>query len=140
MFTGSTSSIWRAQVRYDLPLRNILRLFYSKQWWNVKYEKIKLIRVDNSIDSKKGDVIIWYREFLAVCPVKVKNLNECLIDEVSLKKKADMPFHSIDHLVKHKTSLTFFLINFEQLIGDIIAKCSLFVLITGGFNVRSSNC
>ena len=39
--------------------------------------------------------------------------------------------HSIDHLVKHKMSLTFFLISFEQLIGDIIAKNPLFVLITG---------
>ena len=47
--------------------------------------------------------------------------------------------HSIDHLVKHKTKLIFFLINFEQLIGDIIAKNPLFVLITGDINVRSSN-
>ena len=29
--------------------------------------------------------------------------------------------------------------SFEQLIGDIIAKKSLFVLITGDFNVRSTN-
>ena len=32
-----------------------------------------------------------------------------------------------------------FLINLEQSIGDIIVKNSLFVLITGDFNVRSSN-
>ena len=29
--------------------------------------------------------------------------------------------------------------SFEQLIGDIIAKNTLFVLITGDFNVRSTN-
>ena len=40
--------------------------------------------------------------------------------------------HSIDRQVN-------FLINFEQLISDIITKNPLFVLITGDFNVRSSN-
>ena len=35
--------------------------------------------------------------------------------------------------------LDIFLISFEQLIGDIIAKNLLFVLIAGDFNVRSTN-
>ena len=47
----------------------------------------KLIRADNPSDSKKGDVGIYYKEFLAVRPVEVKNLNECLIFEVSIKNK-----------------------------------------------------
>ena len=47
----------------------------------------KLIRADNPSDSKKGDVGIYYKEFLAVCRVEVKNLNECLIFEVSIKNK-----------------------------------------------------
>lgn len=33
-----------------------------------------------------------------------------------------------------------FLINLEQLIGNFIAKNPLFVLITGDFNARSTNC
>ena len=37
-----------------------------------------------------------------------------------------------------KNEFDMFLINFEQLIGDIIAKNSFFV-ITGDFNVRSTN-
>ena len=32
-----------------------------------------------------------------------------------------------------------FLINFEQLIGNIITKSALFVLITGDVNVRTTN-
>ena len=48
----------------------------------------KLIRADNSSDSKKGGAGIYYKEFLAVRPVKVKNLNECLIFEVSIKNKS----------------------------------------------------
>ena len=47
----------------------------------------KLIRADNPSDSKKGGVGIYYKEFLAVHPVEVKNLNECLIFEVSIKSK-----------------------------------------------------
>ena len=47
----------------------------------------KWIRADNPSDSKKGVVGICYKEFLAVCPVEVKNLNECLIFEVFIKSK-----------------------------------------------------
>ena len=68
----------------------------------------KLIRADNPSHSKKGGVGIYYKEFLAAGSVKVKNLNECLIFEVSIKNKRDMWSHSIDRLVKHKTSLIFF--------------------------------
>ena len=68
----------------------------------------KLIRADNPSDSKKGGVGICYKEFLAVRPIEVKNLNECVIFECPLKRKGDMWSHSIDHLVKHKMSFTFF--------------------------------
>ena len=61
--------------------------------------------------------------------------------------------HNIQNVIKNKkgyvislyrlpsqtqNEFDMFLINFEQLIGDIIAKNSLFV-ITGDFNVRSTN-
>ena len=50
-----------------------------------------------------------------------------------------MSSHSIDHLVKYKISLIFFLKSFEKLIGDIIVKKTLFVSITDDFNARSTN-
>ena len=34
----------------------------------------------------------YYVEFLAVCPVEVKNLNECLIFEVSIENKKGYVF------------------------------------------------
>ena len=46
----------------------------------------KLIRADNPSDNKKGGVGIYYK-FLAVGPVEVKILNECLIFEVFIKNK-----------------------------------------------------
>ena len=61
----------------------------------------KLIKAGNSSDSKKGSVGIYYKKVLAVLPVEVKNLNKCLIFEVSIKSKRGYVF-------KHKTSLTLF--------------------------------
>ena len=45
----------------------------------------KSITADNPCDSKKGSVAIYYKEFLAVRSVEVKNLNESVIFEVSSK-------------------------------------------------------
>ena len=58
-----------------------------------------------------------------------------------MKTKRNMWSHSIDYRSPSPTQDEFdiFLINFEQLISDIITKNPLFVLITGDFNVRSSN-
>ena len=56
---------------------------------------------------KKDGVGIYYKNFLANCPAEVKNLNECVIFEVSTKNKRG-------HVVplcrspSHKTSLTLF--------------------------------
>ena len=47
----------------------------------------KLIRTDNPSDGKKGSVGIYYKEFLAVGSVEVRNLNECVIFQVFIKNK-----------------------------------------------------
>ena len=84
--------------------------------------------------------IILHQEFLAVRPVEVKNLNDCLIFEVSVKNKRGYVVSLYRLPSQTQDEFDIFLINFEQLIGDfIIAKNPLFVLITGDFNVRSSN-
>ena len=66
-----------------------------------------MIRADNLSGSKKSSVSIYYKEFLAVPLVEVKDLNECVI-LCALRTKEDMWSKSIDHLVKHRMSLTFF--------------------------------
>ena len=99
----------------------------------------KLIRADNPSDSKKGGVGIYYKEFLAAGSVKVKNLNECLIFEVSIKNKRGYVVSLYRSPSQTQDEFDIFLINLEQSIGDIIVKNPLFVLITGDFNVRSSN-
>ena len=99
----------------------------------------KLIRTDNPSNSKRGGVGIYYKEFLAVHPVEVKNLNECVLFEVSIKKERGYVVSLYRSPSQTQDEFDIFLISFEQLIGDIIAKNPLFVLITGDFNVRSTN-
>ena len=104
---------------------------------NMKRYKLKI--ADNPSDSKKGGVGIYYKEFLAVRPVEVKNLNECVIFEVSIKKKRGYVVSLYRSPSQTQDEFDIFLVSFEQLIGDIIAKNPLFVLITGDFNIRSTN-
>ena len=99
----------------------------------------KLTRADNASDSKKGGVGIYYKEFLAARPVEVNNVNECVIFEVSIKNKRGYVVSLYRSPSQTQDEFDIFLISFEQMIGDIIAKNPLFVLITGDFNVRSTN-
>ena len=98
----------------------------------------KLIRANNPSDSKKGGVGIYYKEFLTVRPVEVKNLNACVIFEVSIKKKRGYVVSLCRSSSQTQDDFDIFLMSFEQLIGDVIAKNTLFVLITGDSNVRST--
>ena len=50
-------------------------------------KEYKLIRADNSIDSKKGNMNICYKKFLSVRSVQIKNLDECVTFEVYEKQK-----------------------------------------------------
>ena len=82
---------------------------------------------------------ICYKKFQAVRPVELKNLNECVIFEVSIKKKRGYVVSLYRSPSQTQDEFDIFLVSFEQLIGDIIAKNPLFVLITGDFNVRLTN-
>ena len=73
----------------------------------------KLIRADNPSDSKKGGVGIYYKEFLAVCRVEVKNLNECLIFEVSIKNKRGCVVSLYRSPSQTQDEFDIFLINLE---------------------------
>ena len=92
----------------------------------------KPIRADGGVD-------IYYKEFLAVRPAEVKNLNECVIFEVSIKKKRGYVVSLYRSPSQTQDEFDIFLVSFEQLIGDIIAKNPLLVLITDDFNVISTN-
>ena len=58
---------------------------------------------------------------------------------MSIKKKREYVVSLYRSPSQTQDEFDIFLISFEQLIGDIIAQKPLFVLITGDFNVRSTN-
>ena len=66
------------------------------------------------------------------------NLNECLIYEVSIKNKREYLLWLWRSPSQTQDELNNFLINFEELIGDINSKNQLFVLVTGHLKVRST--
>ena len=49
---------------------------------NLNMKGYKLVRTENSSDSKKCGVGMYYKEFLVVRPFEVKNPNECVLFEV----------------------------------------------------------
>ena len=132
---------YNVELKFDMICLSETFLDYSipSNYERLNMKGHKLIRADNPSDSKKGGVGIYYKEFLAAGSVKVKNLNECLIFEVSIKNKRGYVVSLYRSPSQTQDEFDIFLINLEQSIGDIIVKNPLFVLITGDFNVRSSN-
>ena len=77
---------------------------------------------------------MYFKEHLAVRPVSLLNLDECLVLEINIANEKGFvislyrsPNHSKDE----------FLLNFEQLIPDRMSQNPHFILVTGDFNVRS---
>ena len=99
----------------------------------------KLMRADNHSDSKNVGLGIYYKVFLVVLSVELKNLKEYVIFEVSIKNTKGYVISLYRSPSQTQDELDIFLIKFEQLIGVLIAKNPLLMLITGGFNVRSTN-
>ena len=73
----------------------------------------KLIRADYPSDSKKGGVSIYYKEFLSVRSVEIKNLNECVIFEVSIKNKRRYVVSLYRSPSQTQDELDIFLLNFR---------------------------
>ena len=78
----------------------------------------KLIRAGNPSDSKKDGVHICYKGFLAIRLVKVKNLNECVIFEVTIKNKRGYVVSLCRSTGQTQNEFDIVLISFDQLIGD----------------------
>ena len=96
-----------------------------------------MLRADNLRQTIMG---FFYKKSLTACLTEVKNMNECIIFEVSIKNKREYVVSVYRLPGQTQDKFDIFLINLEQLIGNFIAKNPLFVLITGDFNARSTNC
>ena len=82
---------------------------------------------------------IYFKDYLVVRPVNLLNLNECLVLEISIQNKKRYVISLYRSPSQSKDEFDHFLLNFEQFISDRMSQNSLFMLVTGDFNVRSAS-
>ena len=109
--------------------------------WNKKchLNGYNLLRADHSNNTKQGHVCICYKKSLGVCEVKLSNLSQCHICEVSLqncKGYIDVIYRSPS---QHSTGFENFLSDYDELFSNTAWINSLFTMIIGDFNARPSS-
>ena len=87
----------------------------------------------------QGVVYNYHKESLGICLVKLSNVSQCIISEVSLqnyKGYIGVVFRSPS---KEKIEFEKFLSDFDEFLNKTASSNSLFIIILGYFNARSSS-
>ena len=98
-----------------------------------------LLRVDHPNNIKWGGVCFYYKESLGDREVKLSILSQCSICEVSLqnyKRYIGVVYRSPS---QDSTAFEHFLSDFDDLLRETALTNSLFTIILGDFNTRSSS-
>ena len=105
---------------------------------NIQLDDCNLLRADHPSNSKRGGVYIFYKETLGVCIVKSLSFNECIICEVSIQNSKG--YVGVVYRSPRQNIFEFenFLSKFEKVLSDTTFCNSLFTIILGDFNARSS--
>ena len=90
-------------------------------------------------NTKRGGVCIYHKESLGVRLVKFLNLSQCIICEVFLQNCKG--YIGVVYSSPRQDNVEFenFLSNFDELLSKSISSNSLFTIILGDFNPRSSS-
>ena len=86
-----------------------------------------LIIADNPHNCKRGGVSIYFKEHLAVRPVSLLNLDECLVLEINIANEKGFVISLYRSPNQSKDE---FLLNSEQLIPDRMSQNPHFILVT----------
>ena len=91
------------------------------------------------INKFGGGVCIYYKESLSVRALNLTNLNECIICEVSIQNCKG--YIGVIYRSPSQSTAEFeeFLSNFEDILNTTASSSSLFTIILGDFNARSSS-
>ena len=97
-----------------------------------------MLRADHPSNSKQGGVRIFYKETLGVRIVKSLSFIKCIICEVS--KQNSKSYVGVVYRSPSQNGFEFenLLSNFEKVLSDTTLSNSLFTIILGDFNARSS--
>ena len=99
----------------------------------------KLVTGDNPSDLKRGGVCIYFKKSLPIKVLKVTNLRECLVCELSLNCRRSYIVSLYCSPSKSSDEYDHFINTFEQLISHLTSFKPHLLLITGDFNARSSS-
>ena len=105
---------------------------------NIQLDGYNLFRANYPSNSKQGGVCIFYKETLGVCNLKSLTFSECIICEASIQNSKG--YVGVAYRSPWQDSFEFenFLSNLEKVLSDTISCNSLFTIILGDFNARSS--
>ena len=98
-----------------------------------------LIRADNPNNIKRGGVCIYHRDSLPVKVINLNILNECLVCELSFGSHGVCLVSIYRTPSQSSNEYNTFLLNFEQPLTYLNSIKPHVLLVTGDFNVRSSN-
>ena len=96
-----------------------------------------MIRSDHPSDSKRGDVCLYYKEFLGVKIINLSARNECILCEVFIENRKGFIAVMYRFPSQNNDQFENFLSSFEDLINEITPSNPLFYLILGDSNARS---
>ena len=99
----------------------------------------KLARADNQNNNKRGGVGIYFQKLiLPTRQVELNNLSEYIVFEVRMQNKKG--YITLLYRSPSQTHDEFdnFLVSFEQVLCDIVARNPFFVLKIGDFNARTA--
>ena len=96
------------------------------------------IRADHPSNTKRGGVCIYHKESLGVRLVKLSNLTQCIVCEVFLQNCKG--YIGVVYRSPSQDNIEFesFLSDFDELLSKTASSNSLFAIILGDFNARSS--
>ena len=106
---------------------------------NFELNELHLITADHPSNTKGGGVCIYYKESLGVRLLKLSNISQCIVCEVFLqncKGYIGVVYRSPSH---NNIEFENFLSDFDELLSKAASSNSLFTIIFGDFNARSSS-
>ena len=105
---------------------------------NFQLNGYQLIRADHPSNTKRGGVCIYHKESRGACLVKLSFLSQCIVSEVFLQKFKG--YIGVVYRSPSQDNIEFesFLSDFDELLSKTASSNSLFTIILGDFNARSS--
>ena len=105
---------------------------------NIELGGYSFLKADHQSNSKQGGVCICYKEILGVRIVKSLSFGVCIICEVSIQNSKGYVGVLYRSLSQDSFEFENFLSNFEKVLNGTTSCNSLFTIILGDFNARSS--